>query len=61
MKNSSGNAVDVEIAAVNNTQFTVKPKGSYARGTYTLEVTDQLLSASGGKLERSIQHSFTVK
>lgn len=61
VKNSRGALVEIEIVAVNKTQFTIKPKGTYARGTYTLEVTDQLLSASGEKLTEPVQHSFTVQ
>lgn len=61
VKDRYGRSVGIEVEAVNNTQFTVKPKGTYVRGPYTLEVTDQLLSASGEKLKEPVQHSFTVQ
>ena len=61
VKNSAGKLVDIEIVKVSNTKFTVKPKGTYARGTYTLEITEQLLSASGGKLKEPRRHIFTVQ
>lgn len=61
VKNSSGKLVDIVIMKVSNTKFTVKPKGNYARGTYTLEITEQLLSASGEKLKEPVQYSFTVQ
>ena len=53
--------VDVIIEPKNSLSFTVKPKGKYIRGTYTLEISDQLRSATGGKLNEPIRHVFKVQ
>lgn len=60
VKNRSGKEVDVSIKVVNSKTFTVKPKSNYARGTYTLEVTNQVRSSSGAKL-KPMRYVFSVK
>lgn len=61
VKDRYNRPVEIVIVNVSNTEFKVKPKGTYARGTYTLEITDQLLSATGEKLEEPVRHTFTVQ
>lgn len=61
VKDNYGRQVDIVIMKVSNTKFTVKPKGTYTRGTYTLEITDQLLSATGERLKEPVRHIFTVQ
>lgn len=55
-------SIDFPIAleVVNDTQFLVKPIGSYIRSTYTLEVTDQLRSIDGAKLTQPVRLKFKV-
>lgn len=53
--------VDVILTPINSTSFTVTPKGNYTRGTYTLEISDQLRSANGSKLNKPIRHIFKVQ
>lgn len=50
----------IELEVVNDTQFLVKPIGSYIRSTYTLEVTDQLRSIDGAKLTQPVRLKFKV-
>ncbi|ARD48915.1 hypothetical protein SporoP33_12205 [Sporosarcina sp. P33] len=49
-----------ELELVNATQFRVKPIGSYIRSTYTLEITDQLRSMNGAKLNQPVRLKFKV-
>lgn len=57
----SGRQVDVTLTPKDATSFIVKPKTNYARGTYTLEISEQLRSINGGKLKQPIRHQFTVQ
>lgn len=59
--NSVGKEMDVVLTKVSSTQFSVKPKGTYIRGTYTLEINEQLLSAGGSKLKEPVRFMFTVQ
>ncbi|WP_153730447.1 Ig-like domain-containing protein [Sporosarcina obsidiansis] len=53
-------SVPVEVEAVGDTKFKVKPVGKYARGTYTMEITEQLRSANGAKLSQPVRFTFKV-
>lgn len=53
-------AFPIEVEAINDTQFRVKPIGSYLKTTYTLEVTDQLRSVNGAKLSQPVRLTFKV-
>lgn len=57
----SGKAVDVVLEKGESDTIIVSPKNNYAAGTYTLELTEQVRSASGSKLNPPIRHEFTVK
>ncbi|PIC79952.1 hypothetical protein CSV75_08230 [Sporosarcina sp. P18a] len=50
----------IELVVANDTQFWVKPIGSYIRSTYTLEITDQLRSINGAKLTQPVRLKFKV-
>ncbi|WP_143561068.1 cohesin domain-containing protein [Sporosarcina sp. P3] len=50
----------IELEVVNDRQFRVKPIGSYIRSTYTLEITDQLRSINGAKLNEPVRLKFKV-
>ncbi|MDV6378751.1 hypothetical protein ORD22_11045 [Sporosarcina sp. GW1-11] len=52
--------VPVEVEVVNDTKFRVKPIGTYPRGTYTMDITDQLRSANGEKLSQPVRFTFKV-
>lgn len=54
-------AVEVTIERIDAMSFKVTPKNPYARGKHTLEITDQLRSERGGKLNKPVRHIFTVK
>ena len=54
-------AVEVTVTPIDATSFKVKPKNPYVKGKHTLEITDQLRSARGGKLNKPVRHEFTVK
>lgn len=52
--------VPVEVEVVSATKFRVKPVGTYPRGTYTMDITDQLRSANGAKLSQPVRFTFKV-
>ncbi|MEK5039855.1 cohesin domain-containing protein [Sporosarcina sp. FSL K6-3457] len=54
-------AVEVIITQIDATTFKVSPKNPYTKVKHTLEITDQLRSISGGKLNKPVRHEFTVK
>lgn len=54
-------SVSVEVEVVSDTQFRVKPVGTYPRGTYTMDITDQLRSSNGAKLSQPVRFTFKVK
>ncbi|MEK4711869.1 cohesin domain-containing protein [Sporosarcina sp. FSL K6-5500] len=53
--------VEVTVKPINATSFKMTPKNPYAKGKHTLEITDQLRSEHGGKLNKPVRHEFTVK
>lgn len=53
--------VDVVLTRVNADTFSVKPVTTFARGKHTIEITDQLYSAQGSKLNQPVRYEFTVK
>lgn len=54
-------AVEVTIERVDAMTFKVSPKNPYTKVKHTLEITDQLRSTGGGKLNKPVRHEFTVK
>ncbi|AXH98294.1 hypothetical protein DV702_00385 [Sporosarcina sp. PTS2304] len=52
--------VPVEVEVVSAKQFRVKPVETYTRGTYTMDITDQLRSANGKKLSQPVRFTFKV-
>lgn len=54
-------AVEVMITQIDATTFKVSPKNPYTKVKHTLEITDQLRSTGGGKLNKPVRHEFTVK
>ncbi|PID14175.1 hypothetical protein CSV63_13880 [Sporosarcina sp. P34] len=56
----SNTAFPVEVEAISDTQFRVKPMQPYLKYTYTLEVTDQLRSVNGAKLSQPVRLTFKV-
>jgi len=54
-------SVDVEVTRIDATTFKVKSKLPFNKAKHTLEITDQLRSAGGGKLRQPVRHVFTVK
>lgn len=58
---SGSNLVDVDVKRKNDNSFTVTPKGNYTRGTYILEITEQLHSLNGSKLNKPVRHEFRVQ
>lgn len=52
---------EIIIEPIDATSFKVKPKSNYARGTYTLEISEQLRSTGGSKLNQPVRHIFKVQ
>ncbi|PIC63221.1 hypothetical protein CSV79_12825 [Sporosarcina sp. P13] len=52
--------VPVEVKGVSATKFRVKPVGTYPRGTYTMDITNQLRSTNGAKLSKPVRFTFKV-
>ncbi|OKL37641.1 cohesin domain-containing protein [Domibacillus mangrovi] len=61
VKDSGGNAIDVKIKVRDSKVFVVSPKSNYSRGTYTLEITEQVRSLKGSKLKQPIKYEFSVE
>lgn len=59
--NRTGKLVEVVIERDGGNTIIVTPKTQYAKGNHTLEISDQIRSASGGKLNEPRRHEFTVK
>lgn len=53
--------VDVVLTPIDAQTFSIKPVTSFAKGKHTIEITDQLRSAGGGKLKEPVRYEFTVK
>ena len=51
VKDYRGNLIDVNIQKINQHSFKIKPKANYLRGNYTLDISEQVRSISGSKLE----------
>lgn len=52
---------DITITPLTDRSFSVKAADKFLKGKHTLEITDQLHSAKGGKLNEPVRHIFTVK
>lgn len=61
VKNRSGKAIEIVFKKGKGNTIIVAPKNNYAAGTYTLELTEQVRSVNGRKLNPPIRHEFTVK
>ena len=61
VKDSRGNEMNVNIKVLNTKTFTVTPKSNYARGTYTLEITNQVRASNGAKLNKPMKYEFSVQ
>lgn len=53
--------IDVTVVPKDDRSFTVTPKVNYPRGKYTLEITEQITSANGSKLNKPVRHVFSVQ
>lgn len=60
VKDSRGNVKNVRIKMLNSKTLAVSPISNYPRGTYTLEVTDQIRTSTGVKLKKPIKYEFSV-
>ncbi|ARF14920.1 cohesin domain-containing protein [Sporosarcina ureae] len=58
---TSTKIMEIKITPVTEDTFKVTPITPYARGNYTIEVTEQLHSANGTKLNKPIRQTFTVE
>lgn len=61
VKNSRGVVVEVKLKKNTNDSFTVTPLNKYAAGKYTLEISEQVRSINGSKLNKAIKHEFTIQ
>lgn len=58
---SRGTEVEIVVNVTGQRVFTVKPKTTLARGTYTLLITEQVHSRDGKPLKEPIQFEYTVE
>ena len=63
VKDIRGNEVKVNIQLQPNAgnEFVVVPQNDYVRGTYTLEITEQVRALNGGQLTKPVRYEFTVE
>lgn len=61
VKDSRGNEIDVSAKVRDNNVIVISPKSDYARGTYTLEITEQVRALNGSKLKQPVQYEFSVE
>jgi len=61
VKNSRGALVEVKVKKKTNNSFTVTPISNYGAGKYTLEISEQVRSINGSKLNKAIKHEFTIQ
>ena len=61
VKNSRNIAVEVKLEKRTNNSFTVTPITNYPSGKYTLEITEQLRSVNGSKLNPARKHEFVIQ
>lgn len=52
---------EVIVTPLTSRSFSVKAKEQFRKTKYTLEITDQLRSVTGGKLKEPVRHTFTVR
>lgn len=57
----TGKPVDIIVKQGAGNTIVVTPETEYKRGSYTLEISDQIRSMSGSKLNAPRRHEFTVK
>lgn len=53
--------IEIEIEVISDKKFKIKPVGTYARGTYTMDITEQLRSVNGARLSQPVRFTFKVK
>ena len=61
VKNRSGKEMDIAFQVNSSKEFVVLPKTNYKPGTYTLEMTDQILGSNGEMLNKPKRLIFSVK
>lgn len=61
VKDSRGKEIDVNVKESGSKALVVSPKSNYARGTYTLEITEKIRMVNGNQLKTPIRYEFSVK